>query len=198
MIDSHFRSPYQTLMIDPLLCKLAKLNIRPHIYTWIALISGAAILPALYYQKFFLAFLLLLVSGFLDTLDGSIARAKNLATPKGAVFDIVSDRIVETSTIIGLYLVEPSSRGFFCLLMLSSAFLCVTSFLVVGIFMQNTSEKSFHYSPGIMERTEAFIFFSLMILFPSSFTPLSLLFSFLVILTAIIRIRQFHKLELHY
>lgn len=195
MIDSFFRKPYQSIMIQPILAKLSRLNISPHVYTWGALISGVSIIPALYFDLVWIATILLLLSGYLDTLDGSVARAKQNETPRGAVFDIVSDRIVETCIIFGLYLVDPSSRGLICFLMLASAYLCITSFLVVGIFMQNETYKSFYYSPGIMERTEAFIFFGSMILFPSAFIPLGVLFATLVTLTAAIRVWQFSRHE---
>lgn len=193
MIDSYFRSSYQSVCVNPLLNKLTRLNVSPHMYTWGALLSGLAIIPSLNYQKPWLALCLLLISGFLDTVDGSVARAKNQATPRGAVFDIVSDRIVEIAVILGLFAVDPTSRGLLCLLMLGSAFLCVTTFLVVGIFMQNEGYKSFYYSPGIMERAEAFLFFSVMILFPVTFTPLAILFSILVFTTALVRIWQFNR-----
>lgn len=136
---------------------------------------------------------LLGLSGFCDTLDGSLARAKNLSSPRGAVLDIVSDRLVELAILIGLYLYAPQERGLLVIGMLGGAFLCVTTFLVVGIFQENHSEKSFHYSPGIMERTEAFIFFSLMILLPPFFASLAILFIGLTSLTAFIRITQFIK-----
>jgi len=194
MIDSYLRSPYQSAFVNPLLPRLARLNLSPHIYTWGALLSGLAIVPALYYQQSWLALSLLLVSGFLDTVDGSVARAKNQATPRGAIFDIVADRTVETAVIVGLFLVDPETRGLLSLLMLGSAFLCVTSFLVVGIFIQNENYKSFYYSPGIMERAEAFIFFGAMILLPTLFIPLASLFSILVFATAIIRVWQFSRL----
>ena len=79
--------------------------------------------------------------------------------------------------------------------MLGSVFICVTSFLIVSLFIPNTGEKSFHYSPGIIERAEAFFFFSLMILLPQYFTVLSLIFSLLVFLTAFIRIKEFSKVQ---
>lgn len=75
--------------------------------------------------------------------------------------------------------------------MLTSILLCVTSFLVVGIFTEKQTEKSFYYSPGLIERGEAFFFFILMILFPSYFVLLSSLFILLVLLTTAIRVVQF-------
>ena len=110
----------------------------------------------------------------------------------GAILDITCDRCVEFSIILGLYLVDPTSRPFLSFMMLGSVLVCVTTFLVVALFTPNESEKGFHYSPGLIERAEAFLFFGLMILFPPLFTPLAALFSILVFLTGLLRIRQFY------
>ena len=78
--------------------------------------------------------------------------------------------------------------------MLMSILICITSFLVVGIFSPNTSEKGFFYSPGFIERGEAFLFFIVMAIFPSLFPFFSLLFFSLVFLTALIRLVQFRRI----
>ena len=182
MIDSYLRSPYQRIL-DPI-ARILRLN--PTLVTLIGAACGIALIPA----SPPIAILLLLLSGFCDTLDGTLARLKKMSSPAGTLLDIVSDRLVESAVIIHLYLVDPT-RGLFCLLMLASILLCITSFLCVGIFSENRSEKSFHYSPGIMERTEAFAFFIAMIALPSLFVPLSLAFATLVALTALIRVVQF-------
>ena len=75
--------------------------------------------------------------------------------------------------------------------MLGSMLVCVTSFLVVGIFVENHTEKGFHYSVGLIERAESFLFFILMIVFPEWFGVLSLLFIILVFYTAIERLYRF-------
>ncbi|NCT57292.1 MAG: hypothetical protein GW760_06250 [Legionella sp.] len=90
------------------------------------------------------------------------------------MLDITTDRFVEFVVLLALWSVSPQERGFCAILMLGSILLCITSFLIVGIFTANDSDKGFRYSPGIMERAEAF--------------------SFLVILTAIIRLKQFYCL----
>ena len=189
MIDSYYRAFYQTKIIEPTLKAFDFAS--PHFMTLAALIFGVGIIPALAFNYSKVAIVLLLLSGYFDTLDGSLARAQNRVTAKGAVLDIVSDRIVEFSIIFGLALIDPQSRGLMALLMLGSVLICITSFLVIGVFTTNQSEKSFHYSPGIIERTEAFLFFGLMILFPSLFFPLALLFTGLVLLTSTVRIWQF-------
>ncbi|MBA2727365.1 MAG: CDP-alcohol phosphatidyltransferase family protein, partial [Parachlamydiaceae bacterium] len=143
MIDSYGRTFYQKVIVDPFLPTFS--FISPTTITFLAIVTGTSILPLLALKYTFLAFAMLLFSGFLDTLDGSMARFKNQTSPFGTVFDIIGDRIVEFSIVLGLYLYQPELRALNCLLMLGSILLCITSFLVVGIFTQNNTEKSFHY-----------------------------------------------------
>lgn len=190
MIDSFYRSPYQKILIDPLLNTKLFQKINPIQITLLATLSGVSSLVFLLFGQSFLAAFSLLFSGYLDTLDGSLARVHNKTSPLGAVLDIVSDRTVEFAVLLGLYLQDPT-RALTVIFMLGSVLLCITSFLVVGIFSENHSQKSFYYSPGLIERTEAFFFFILLILIPSFFTPIALLFTLLVLLTTIIRLKQF-------
>lgn len=191
MIDTYYRASFQKALVNPLLPYLLKNDIHANQLTLFSLISGIAVIPCLVLGLTVPALLFLVVSGYLDVLDGSVARSRKETSPYGAVFDIVSDRVVEFSVVFGLYLVQPEQRGFYCLLMLGSILICVTSFLVVGIFNENSSDKSFHYSPGIMERTEAFGFFALMIALPSIFPWFASIFTLLVLLTAAKRVKEF-------
>lgn len=193
MIDTYLRHTYQTIAVDPVLKVAVKKNISANMLTLAGLAIGLGIIPSLSFGWNGLALALLAFSGYLDTLDGSLARASGSTSHKGAVLDIVSDRIVEFGVVLGLYLADPASRGLICILMLGSILICVSSFLVVGIFSENHSTKSFHYSPGIMERTEAFIFFALMFVFPTYLDYLGITFTILVTLTGLIRVWQFRK-----
>lgn len=191
MIDTYCRNFYQKIFIDPLLQRKRLDKLTPNLLTELSCIFGVIVCPLIAFGHPFMAVLFLLISGFLDTLDGSIARHRKISTVQGAVMDIISDRLVEFSVLLGLFFVEPNSRGFSCMLMLGSAYLCITSFLIVGVFTKNNSQKSFFYSWGLIERSEVFIFFLLMILFPSQFFLLSSIFTAGVFLTAFIRIWQF-------
>jgi archaetidylinositol phosphate synthase len=191
MIEAYFRKNYEKMCIEPLLKTKALERIHPHYLTIAACLTGISVAALLYFEHPFFAFAALAISGFLDTLDGCLARRTSRASSQGAALDILCDRLVEFSIIFGLYLVAPTSRALPTILMLGSILICVTSFLVVGIFQSNTSEKSFFYSPGLIERAEAFLFFSAMILFPIAFTSLAYLFSILVFFTAWFRMIQF-------
>ena len=190
MLEIYLRPLYQPLLATQLVKKMAD-YVEPQQLTCAACLTGIAVIPALLMHVPQLAIILLLISGYLDMLDGAVARIANKQTVNGAVLDILSDRIVELGVIAGLILMDPGMRAMYGLLMLGSCYICVTSFLVVGIFIRNQGQKSFHYSPGLMERAEAFIFFILMILAPQYFQVLAVLFSLLVLLTAGIRIREF-------
>jgi archaetidylinositol phosphate synthase len=191
MIDSYYRQYYQKICIEPILPFFNQLS--PQILTLAGCLSGLIVCPLLIFGFPWIAFLALLLSGFMDTLDGSLARYLKQMSAKGAALDIICDRIVEFAVILGLFFVDVNVRALPALLMLGSILLCVTSFLVVGIFTENQSTKSFFYSPGLIERSEAFIFFSILILFPSTFIVASYCFTALTCFTAFIRLREFIK-----
>ncbi len=193
MIDSSMRSLYQKLIINPLLKLKWLQKLHPNFLTLLATLTGLCIPLLLLNHHAYAAFLALTLSGFFDTLDGSMARFKNKATPQGAAFDITSDRLVEFAILLGFYLFMPNERGLAVICMLGSILLCITTFLVVGIFTENGSEKSFHYSSGLIERGEAFFFFGMMILIPELFIYLAYVFTCLVLITALVRLAQFRS-----
>jgi archaetidylinositol phosphate synthase len=189
MLEPLCRSHYQKCCVTPFLPHLSSLH--PLAFTTLACLLGLLALPFLAYDIKWAAIVCILLSGYCDTIDGSLARHYKKTSPIGAVCDIISDRLVEFFIIMGLFLYAPEERGILSMLMLGSCFICVTSFLVVGIMEKNEGEKGFHYSVGLMERAEAFIFFIAMIVFPGAFSVLALLFSSLVFFTAAQRIYQF-------
>lgn len=191
MLESYCHTLYHRYCLLPIVKRINP-SYSPLFFTILSAWLGMLILPALYYRQPTIALFLLLGSGYCDTLDGALARYSNRTSPLGAALDITVDRLVEFFCILGLWIVDPNRSGY-CLLMLGSVLICVTSFLVVGIFTQNDSHKSFHYSPGLMERAEAFIFFALMLILPDYFTLLALLFSCLVFWTAFWRLVEFYR-----
>ncbi len=196
MLESYIRPFYQFLMVNPVVKLLNKFfRFEAHIVTALSGIFGFFAACAIFFDWRMIAVGLLLFSGYLDTLDGSLAREREQTSDFGCVLDILCDRLVEFMVIVGLFAVAPVVRAWPAILMLGSVLMCITSFLVVGIFSDNRGEKSFHYSPGLIERAEAFVFFIAMILLPQWFSLLAYLFSALVFLTAFLRVSQFRKLS---
>jgi archaetidylinositol phosphate synthase len=194
MLDKFLRPCIQK-KINLFIPFITKKGVTPCQVSWLSLFLGIASCIFLLVSMPIFSVIFLWLSGLADMLDGSLARFQKKASPLGAVLDITFDRIVEFLIIFTLCLQDPSSRALTSLFMLGSVFICVTTFLIVSLFIPNTGEKSFQYSPGIIERAEAFLFFTLMILLPQYFTALSIIFSLLVFLTAFIRIKEFSKAQ---
>lgn len=196
MIDSCFRPIFQRYCVDPFARQLTKCTcISPVSMTLCAMLFG--VLAGFFIVENFKlwASIFLLLSGYFDSLDGTLARFRQQASDKGAVLDIVADRVVEFSVILGLLLIAPAVRAVPIVWMLGATMICLTSFLVVGIFQQNHSQKSFHYSAGVMERPEAFVFFLVMLWWPAGFIGLAWVYTSLVFYTAFYRVYQFMRAD---
>ena len=193
MLEQIGRNYYQRCLVNPVV-RWIDFKVSPLVVTALSVLFGFLFIPLILISPM-LAIVSLLLSGYCDTLDGSLARHQNTTSDLGCVLDIIADRIVEFCAILGFYMLDSAANGLACMLMLGSVLICITSFLVVGIFIEKDSQKSFHYSPGIMERAEAFIFFIAMALIPSWFVGLAYLFIVLVLITAVIRVWQFAKVS---
>jgi len=142
------------------------------------------------------ATILLVVSFFLDTVDGAVARMEG-STAFGGILDLFCDRAVEVSILI--MIISTSNTliwpGIFSL---AAIILCITVFLAIGGAVNENelknSKKVIYYAKGIMERGETFIFLLILILFPLIRYIVLWLFTFLVFLTALQRLVQGFKL----
>ncbi|ANU19390.1 CDP-alcohol phosphatidyltransferase [Planococcus plakortidis] len=135
-----------------------------------------------------LALIALWLSGFLDVVDGTMAR-KTKPSPWGTLLDISFDRLVEISVILGLAFRFPDSM--WALLLLSASIIvAMTVFLTVGALSEKQGMKSFYYQAGLAERTEGFILFSLMILLTDYLTATTLLFIAVQIFTIFQRMAE--------
>lgn len=189
MIEAYLRPIYQYYIVNPVANFFKKLS--PEWITYSACIIGTLVAPLLVLGLLKTATIFLLISGFLDTLDGTVARLYKKATEMGSILDIISDRAVELAVILGLFAMDPVHRGWQALAMLGSLYLCMTCFLVVAVLNQGPSQKGIYYSPGLVERAEAFLFFILMIWLPSYFNFLAMAFTTLVFFTSYLHIKQF-------
>lgn len=134
------------------------------------------------------ALVTLWLSGYLDAVDGAMARLTKPST-WGTVLDVTFDRLVEISIIWGLAWRYPEAT--WALLLLSTAIIVsMTVFLTVGAVSEHKGMKTFYYQPGLAERTEGFICFSLMIFFHQYLTVLTLIFFAMIVFTVGQRLRE--------
>ncbi|AJI47815.1 CDP-alcohol phosphatidyltransferase family protein [Francisella philomiragia] len=192
MIEQKIRPIFQKIFVDNV-AKLVAPIIAPNVVTILSLICGLVAAVSFFINQYLCVFLLLL-SGYLDILDGSVARLQNSSSSFGTMLDILSDRFVESFIIIVIF-INQLDIAWVGLLMMMSIIVCISSFLLVGIFSQKESSKSFYYSPGLIERAETFIFFIVMILLPSTVFVLGLIYTLLVLWTTLYRCYEFYCYE---
>jgi len=192
MLDTHGRK-YLDPLINGYARNLSRKGIRPDQVTWLAFLVGIAAAMMILPGWELLSVLLLWISGFLDTLDGALARETRCSSSWGTVLDITFDRLVELALIICLALTDQRLWPVMILL-LSGIVFSMTIFLTVGALSDRTSTKSFYYQAGLAERTEGFIFFSIIILFRGIRIPATLLFSTIIIITGFQRLFEARRL----
>ena len=192
MLDTHARK-YVNPIIELGAEFLLRLKLTPNNVTILALLLGISTSIFLYFDMQIIAVTLLWVSGYLDAVDGAMARRSNSSSSFGTLLDIVSDRIVEVSIVLVLGLKFVDVR--YNLIVLTVCILMsMTIFLTVGALSEKKGVKSFYYQAGVVERSEGFIFFSLMILIPSYLGIITNIFSILIIITAIQRFLEAKRL----
>ncbi|MGD6816975.1 CDP-alcohol phosphatidyltransferase family protein [Metabacillus sp. 84] len=185
MLDTHGRK-YVQPVIEGTASILLKWKLSANQVTGIAFLIGVSSGLFIYLSQPLLAVLVLWLSGFLDAVDGTMAR-KTKPSAWGTVLDITFDRVVEISVILGLAAAFPEAQ--WALLLLScSIIISMTIFLTVGALSEKQGVKSFYYQAGVAERTEGFILFSLMILLSGQLIWFTLLFFLLEMFTAFQRL----------
>lgn len=187
MLDTHARKLVQP-SINHTASYFLKKGRTANEITVVALLVGVAtsVLYVIGYPL--LAVLFLWLSGFLDAVDGTMAR-NTKTSPFGTVMDITFDRVVEIAMIVAIAYVHPEVM--WPLLLLSvSIIVSMTIFLVVGAVSEKAGIKSFYYQAGLAERTEGFILFSIMLLFPDFLLWSTLIFFAVELFTGIQRFME--------
>lgn len=195
MIDTNLRKHVQPIF-NTISQACIKLKLTPMMLTLAAFVVGSSggLLVAM--DHYYLAVFALIGSGLLDVLDGSVARLTHQASKRGAFMDLVLDRMVEASVILGLYASRPQYAWAYLLFLVAVIF-NFSTFMVAGALWQNEGKKSMHYDVGIVERTETFVAFVLVLLVPQILMYVMMVLNSLIFLTGIIRSYRIMKDE-HY
>ena len=186
MIDTHSRKYFNAIFIN-----IAKffllLKLKPLYVTLFSLIIGLLGAASFFMGFHIVSLILLWLSGLMDVIDGQMARLSNQSSQKGALLDIFFDRVVEIAYIFA-FINTASSESL--LTLSSSIILSMTIFLTVGAMSDKKSKKAFYYQAGLIERTEAFILFSIMIIFSEYSTYIAYLFASLILITVFQRLKE--------
>ncbi|MFX1565791.1 MAG: archaetidylinositol phosphate synthase [Promethearchaeota archaeon] len=83
---------------------VAKSRIPPNVLTLLGPVVATMAAWMYFQQQLALALLLLLLSGFVDALDGAVARATGKTSPFGGVLDSICDRYSDAIVLFGIIL----------------------------------------------------------------------------------------------
>jgi archaetidylinositol phosphate synthase len=137
---------------------LFRAGISANVATILAALAGIASGVAFATAHAMFAIVALALSAILDALDGTIARECAAPSSLGGVLDLSADRIVEACVIVGIAWRDPALY-FPALILVATWYVNITIFLAVGAALEGPSAKLIEYPPGILERTEAIVFF---------------------------------------
>lgn len=128
-------------------------------------------------------FACILLSGFLDAIDGRVARLGEGPTAWGGVLDLTFDRVVEASVLLGIVIPRPELHvpG---LLLAATWYVNLCVFLAVGAAAEKHGEKVIDYPPGLLERGEALLFAFVVLALPSTAALAAYLYAILEVVTA--------------
>ncbi len=193
MVDTNIRR-YVQGGFDVVARGLGLVKLSPNTITVMAFIIGGISAVALGFGFKIVSLALLWLSGLLDVLDGTVARITSKSSKLGGYLDLVFDRMVEAAMIIAFFVLMPQNTIHYIIFLTGVIFNFSTFMLATSLF-ENKGMKSAHYDVGIVERTETFILFSLMIIFSNWAFLFIMIFNALMFLTGIIRMVRIVKHE---
>jgi phosphatidylglycerophosphate synthase len=88
--------------MEPVGKRLGAFGVKPDVITTVSLLVSCLAALAYSFRLPVIGALGILVSGFVDMLDGAVARATGSATRFGAVYDHVLDRYSEFAILLGM------------------------------------------------------------------------------------------------
>ncbi len=205
MIDKWLSKPKLNKILEKIAKKLFFKKISANQLTILGLIFGLLSALSIFLSGILIwkielilcAVVLMVISFFLDVLDGVLARLEE-STTFGGILDIFSDRTVEVLIIISVISTDPLILMWPGILSLGAIVLCITMFLLVGGAVKveelEETKKVIYYRPGLMERSETLIFLFLIIILIPWRSIIFWIFFVLVIVTALLRLRDAYNI----
>ena len=197
MLDQTLRTkidPY----LDRIATKVIPWGITPNQITGFGFLLGLASMAAISFDMMHLALALFLGNRICDGLDGSLARQKE-PSAAGAYLYIVFDFIIYAGLVFAFAIRDPDVAKIAAFAIFSFVG-SGSSFLAMAIFahqypMANTSEtvKGFHYLAGLTEGFETMLFIVIILLIPSWFQGLGLIFCILCWITTVQRVSMSYR-----
>ncbi|MDH3303378.1 MAG: CDP-alcohol phosphatidyltransferase family protein [Acidimicrobiia bacterium] len=183
MFDGSFRTAFDRV-VAPLGRGLQRLGVSPDVITVFGILMAASCGLAIGLGRFWLAAVLLALTGLPDALDGAVAKAGGREGPRGAYLDSVSDRVSDSLLFAGAgwYLAGTDNPR---MVMLPFALFIAAS--LVSYQRAKAESLGFVAKGGLMERAERFIALGFGLIVYPLFVPVLWIMLTLTTATAVYR-----------
>ena len=183
MLDGNWRTVVDR-GLTPIGQSLQRTGISADVVTVIGIVMASGASVAIGMGNLRLGFMLLVLTGVPDALDGAVAKAAGTASSRGAYFDSVADRLTDALLFGGVAWHLASVRTD-RMMMLPVAIMATAMF----ISYQRAKAESLGYDAkgGLMERAERFIVLAFGLLFFEILVPVLWVMLALSLVTAVQR-----------
>lgn len=162
MFDGHLRNQVDAA-VKPIGNSLKKAGITADMVTTTGIVMSVAAAVAIGAGALRLGFLLLLLTGIPDLLDGAVAKASGRSSLRGAFFDSVSDRLTDGLLFGGIAWYLSASGEPTWVVMLPVAGYVTAS--IVSYVRAKADALGFDARGGLVERAERVILLAIGLLF---------------------------------
>jgi CDP-diacylglycerol--glycerol-3-phosphate 3-phosphatidyltransferase len=180
MFDGRFRSNFE-VGFKPVGQTLHRAGVRADHLTLLGVLCALGAALAIANDALRGGLLLLGLAGLTDVLDGAVAKASGTASPRGAFFDSVSDRLADALLFGGVawYLASEYSAHTAMLPMAVMA-----GAMLISYERAKAESLGFDARGGLMERAERFVLLGFGLLFDSLLVPVLWVMLALIVFTA--------------
>ena len=191
---SGVRKTVANRVTEPAVRLLARTSITPNAVTWSGFLLTIGAAALIITEHLVAAGILVLIAGFLDILDGALARRTNQTTRFGAILDSTLDRFSEAVLLLGILVLYARDQSFAQILVVGAA---LVGSLLVSYIRARAEALGLECEAGLFTRTERVIVLALGLLL-SQVVDYALLialaiivvFSFVTIVQRLIHIGQ--------
>lgn len=180
MFDGKFRKSVDATTA-PIGSWLVRVGFSADVLTGSGLVFACATAWAIGVGYFYLAIVLLILTGFHDLFDGAVAKASHRASQRGSFFDSVVDRVSDSVLLGGVaYYLEAHHDGQLVLL----PFAILTTTALISYQRSKAESLGLQAKGGLMERAERMVLLGVALLATQIFIPVLWLMLVLTAMTA--------------
>jgi CDP-diacylglycerol--glycerol-3-phosphate 3-phosphatidyltransferase len=180
MFDGRWRSTFEK-GLRPLGASIRRTGITANQLTSTGLVMAVAAAVAIANGWLRAGLLLLVLTAIPDVLDGAVAKASGTASPRGAFFDSVIDRVSDALLLGGIaWYLDSTQGGRISVLPLA----VMAASMLVSYERAKAEALGFDARGGLMERAERLLFLGFGLLFESLLVPVLWVMLLLTVFTA--------------